>query len=145
LRSVVPDPEYRGAFVNLTRNLAPSGKTFERLEIRDASTPSEAQVSLVADTRQGLNAALRKMRPRDQDDLDKQEQITGILRALHLDKDWLEITTTENQQDVDSHVRVSEISEVLDDVVGPMVNKLVVVTVVRRGTKYLYRDIEPKE
>jgi hypothetical protein len=131
--------------VNLTRNLAPSGKTFERLEIRDASTPSEAQVSLVADTRQGLNAALRKMRPRDQDDLDKQEQITGILRALHLDKDWLEITTTENQQDVDSHVRVSEISEVLDDVVGPMVNKLVVVTVVRRGTKYLYRDIEPKE
>ena len=145
LQSVVPDREYRGAFVNLTRNLAPSGKTFDRLEIRDASTPSQARVSLVADTRQRLNAALRRMTPRDREDLDKQEKIIGTLRALHLDKDWLEITTAENQQGVGSNVHVSEISEVLDDVVGPMVNKLVVVTAVRRGTRYLYRDIEPQE
>src|SRR5260370_23851656 len=29
LAQVVPDPEYRSAFLNLARNLAPTGKTFE--------------------------------------------------------------------------------------------------------------------
>ena len=33
----------------------------------------------------------------------------------------------------------------LDDVIGPMLNKRVLVTAVRQGTKTIYRDIEADE
>ena len=45
LTSLVPDSGYRQAFASLSRNLAPAGKTFERLEIRDASVPSAPAVT----------------------------------------------------------------------------------------------------
>lgn len=146
LTEVVPDPQYRGAFANLARNLSPSGKTFDRLEVRDASAPSEPLVSLALDTRKELNIALRKMRPPALvDDSHIQIQILGTLRGLELDKDWLEVATVEAPPGVPSRVHIEEISEVLDDVVGPMVNKPVVVTVVRRGSKFIYTDIELQE
>jgi len=65
--------------------------------------------------------------------------IEGVLRAVHLDKNWLEIVTNEP---VREHIRIDEAGDALDDVVGPMVNRNVVVTAVRRGKKYFYNDIE---
>ena len=114
--------------------------------MRDASAPSEPLVSLALDTRKELNIALRKMRPPALvDDSHIQIQILGTLRGLELDKDWLEVATVEAPPGVPSRVHIEEISEVLDDVVGPMVNKPVVVTVVRRGSKFIYTDIELQE
>lgn len=78
--------------------------------------------SFEVETRQGLNAAIR--------------------RALHLDEDWLEVTTTDNPP---AHLKIEEAGDVLDDVVGPMVNRLVNVSVVRRGKKLIYQDIELEE
>ena len=143
LSIVVQDKEYRDAFVSLARNLAPTGTTFDRLEVRDASTPSEPVVILGQGTRQTLNATLRKMRPPIVQS-DEQVVFKGVLRGLHLDKDWLEVTTPDAPREGD-HVRIHEANEVLDDVVGPMVNRRVIVTAVRRGNKYLYRDIELEE
>ena len=40
LAVLVSDAEYRGAFVRLSRNLAPTGKTFDRLEVSDAGAPA---------------------------------------------------------------------------------------------------------
>jgi hypothetical protein len=56
----------------------------------------------------------------------EQEQIIrGILRAVHLDQDWLEVT-------VDSeHVRIIGVGDAVDDVIGPMVNHAVIVQVTR--------------
>jgi hypothetical protein len=68
-----------------------------------------------------------------------------VLRGVQLDKDWLDVTSTEVQPGIDPHTTVLEISEVLDDVIGPMVNKRVVVTALRRANKYFYRDIELQE
>ena len=142
LPTVVPDEQYRDAFLNLSRNLAPSPgrKSFERLEVHDASEPYEPVASFAVETRQLLNTALRKSKPAD---ISGEEPLTlqGILRALHLDKDWLEIATA----DPPDHVRIDKAGEVLDDVIGPMVNRRVVVTAVRRGRKYFYRDIELDE
>jgi hypothetical protein len=146
LSAVVPDQQYRSAFVNLARDLAPAGKAFERLEVRDASAPTEPLVTLAADTRKQLNATLRRLRPPStQAEAEQQITIHGVLRGLHLDKDWLEITTTDLLPGVEEHVRILEAGEALDDVVGPMVNRKVVVTTVRKGSKYFYRDIEPVE
>ncbi|MBI3807845.1 MAG: hypothetical protein HY281_10110 [Nitrospirae bacterium] len=143
LPTLVQDPLYRGAFLSLSRNLAPTGKTFERLEVRDASAPTEPVASFALETRQLINAALRKAKPaRAMAFSDEAATIEGTLRAVHLDEDWLEVATNDLPP---NHIRVDEASDALDDVVGPMVNHKVVVTAVRRGAKYLYRDIELEE
>ena len=66
LSAPVPDKGYREAFLNLSRNLAPTGKMFDRLEIRDASAPAlELQVT----SRRDLNTALKNIRPPVLDDV----------------------------------------------------------------------------
>jgi hypothetical protein len=146
LSAIVKSEDYRGAFLGLARNLAPAGKTFERLEVRDASTPWEPIVTLLADTRQELNATLRRLRPRKQTEPGEQVSIQGVLRALHLDQDWLEVTVKDRPPNhPEQHLRIYEANEALDDVVGPMVNRKVLVTAVRSGARYLYRDIELEE
>ena len=143
LQAIVPDREYREAFLGLSRNLAPTGKTFERLEVRDAGTPAEPIASFAVETRRQINAALRKVKPRQPTIVtDEEATVFGILRAVHLDQDWLEVATAEMPP---THIRIDEASEALDDVVGPMVNRRVLVSVVRRGPRHLYRDIELDE
>lgn len=139
LPAVVPNNEYRGVFLSLSRNLAPTGKRFERLEVRDASSPDEPAITLAAGTRRELSTALRKLRPAGEGEAPEHSvAITGILRALHLDRDWLEIATTETAP---QHIRIDGAGDALDDVVGPMVNRRVVVTAVLHGKKHVYRDI----
>ncbi len=142
LKAVVPDANYRAAFLNLARNLSPSGKTFDRLEVRDASAPGEPLVTLGSETRTGLNSALRKLKPAAPQGEEESTSIAGTLRALHLDQDWLEITKA---GDPVEHIRIEDAGDALDDVVGPMVNRQVIVSAIKRGTKYLYRDIELSE
>jgi len=145
LPAVVPDKQYREAFLNLSRNLAPTGKTFEVLEVRDASAPTEPGVMFAPTSRQDLNSALRKLKPPKPMEGHQQVLIRGVLRALHLDRDWLEVTGVELDLAQNGRVRIEQISDLLDDVVGPMVNRKVVVTAVRSGSKLIYRDIEPEE
>lgn len=143
LQDVVPDQAYREAFLNHSRNLAPTGKTFEWLEVRDASRPSMLPVAFAPETRKQINTALRKVRPqRPLTAPDEPTQIQGTLRAVHLNEDWLEVVTA---SDPTRSVRIEQIGDVLDDVVGPMLNKRVLVTAVRQGTKTIYRDIELDE
>jgi hypothetical protein len=145
LAEIVPDKQYRAAFLNLSRNLAPTGKTFDRLEVRDASAPREPVVTFISDARQELNAALRKLRPTRKGE-GEPEVVHGVLRGLHLDKDWLEVTVSDQRLfGQELHVRIHNAGDVLDDVVGPMVNRKVMVTGVRHGTKLTYRDIELEE
>lgn len=139
---VVPDADYRGAFLKLARSLAPTGKSFDRLEICDASAPAEPIVALGTDTRAGLNGAIRKLRPPTPAPDTLETTVAGTLRAVHLDEDWLEITQTD---DTGKHLRIEEAGEALDDVVGPMVNRRVIVSVLQRGAQFLYRDIELAE
>lgn len=141
LSAIVPDVQYRGAFLSLSRSLAPVGDAFERLEVSEASAPAEPVVTFVSDTRQELNAVLRRMKP-PLALTDEQVTIYGTLRAVHLDQDWLEIATIEVPPE---HVRIEEATDALDDVVGPMVNRKVSVSALRRGSKHLYRDIELAE
>lgn len=143
LPKVVPDSQYRAAFLNLSRDLAPTGKAFERLEIRDAGSPADPIALFEVDSRKQLNAALRSIRPPKSDSpTDQKVELRGILRALHLDQDWLEVATYD---DPPIHVKVEEAGDVLDDVVGPMVNRPVVLHATRHGKKYLFRDIELDE
>jgi len=52
-----------------------------------------------------------------------------VLRAVHLDRDWLEVTVDKD------HIRVEDVGEAIDDLIGPMVNRPVIVHVVRESTR----------
>jgi hypothetical protein len=139
LPTIVPDESYRATFLKLTRNLAPTGKTFAELEIRTSDEPRP--ITLMPTTRRAIGDAVRKTirQPPDAASL-TEEPLRGILRAVHLDEDWLEVAAGGEL------VKIVEVGEAVDDVIGPMVNRPVVIRIVRdaRGRR-LYRDIEPEE
>jgi hypothetical protein len=146
LLEVVPNPEYRTTFLKLARNLAPTGKSFGRLEIKSASAVDSRPIVLLPGSRDAINHVLRKQNAATGAASAREEvQLRGILRALHLDKDWLEITT--HGADGPKIIRVAGAGEEVDDVLGPMVNRevLIDVFVKRRGKKYFLRDIQPAE
>jgi hypothetical protein len=138
LPQLVPNPQYRSTFMKLTRNLAPTGNTFSELQLK---SPGDADwLTLDRDARESITRSIRKQFPRETNTEEVEEVLRGVLRGVHLDQDWLEISL-EGQ-----HVRVYEIGDAVDDVVGPYVNKPVVVEVVRQPNgKHRFRDIWGQE
>jgi hypothetical protein len=132
LEAVIKDEDYRAAFVKLTRSLAPTGRNFERIRIYSYDSPKE--VSLSQDARLYADSYIRASLAIG--DEAKTDEISGVLRALDLDRDWIEV-------DVDGrHQRIVGLQDALDDVIGPMVNKKVAVQVERRGKRLRFLDIQ---
>jgi hypothetical protein len=141
LPRVVENREYRATFLKLARNLSPTakGKAFDSLEIR---FPDDLHgVELSGQTRELIQGALRAQK----DDGSTEESVEivlleGILRAVHLDKDWLEIVMGED------HVKVIGVKATYDDLVGPLVNRPVVVRAAKDANgNYQFIDIESGE
>lgn len=146
LARVVPDAGYRDTFLKLARNLAPTGKSFERLSLASA-TAAAAPVVMVPEVRSNLNEALRRRAPAvPEADQPENEIVRGTLRGLSLNKDWLEVTVRKPDGTTEE-VQVFDAGETLDDVIGPMVNRSVIVDAYRKkGAKRLHlRDIQPEE
>lgn len=136
----VTDEAYRLTFLKMTRNLAPTGKTFEQLDIRGIGdrTPivlSQNSRKLISDTLKGPSTPVESQ-------IDRPDSIVirGVLRALNLDADWLEVTVDGKPK------RVKGVNEAVDDLIGPMVNHEVIVRV-RPGPRssLLFIDIEQDE
>jgi hypothetical protein len=138
LANLVPDAQYRGTFMKLARNLAPSGKVFEELEIRSAE--QTRPITILPTTRKLIGDSLRRQFPKPRRIEEKEETITGTLRALDLDHDWLEVT-------VDNvHIRIIDVSETVDDLIGPLVNRSVIVQALRKQNRQLaLLDIQAAE
>lgn len=146
LPEIVADAEYRTTFLKLARNLAPSGKTFGQLEIKSTSARNGRPVVLLPGSREAISYVLRKQTsPTDAIAEREGEPMRGILRALHLDRDWLEITTY--GANGPKTIRIHGAGDEVDDVLGPMVNREVLVHVFmkKRGKKYFLRDIQAAE
>lgn len=67
------------------------------------------------------------------------ERIAGVLRAVHLDKDWIELHNNEQT------VRIERAGDMIDDIVGPMVNHSVIVDVTVTSGKRYFQDIQLDE
>lgn len=145
LPSIVPDADYRGAFLKLTRNLAPTGKSYSSLEIRSAVEPSTPAIALVPKSRKALTETIKLTRPPAVEALPGELlTLSGVLRAVHLDDDWLEVTVIEAGHE--RHVKVQKAGDIIDDVIGPMVNRPVLVeTRVLPTGKYEFIDIQAAE
>jgi hypothetical protein len=141
LKEVVVSSDYRSGFLKMSRNLAPRGKIFDRLEIRSTIDPYSPPVVLVPESRNDLNRILQDERSIENVGI-QEEKLLGTLRALHLDRDWIEL-----KPDGDKPlIRIHQTGDVIDDIVGPMVNQRVIVSVaVQSNGRYLYRDIELEE
>lgn len=140
LEQTVADSDYRNGFLKMSRNLAPTGKVFNRLELKSTTDPDTLPIVLFPESRQELNKILRL--EREKEDVEtREEQIVGVLRALHLDSDWLEVVPDDKLP-----IRIHQTGDVIDDIVGPMVNQRVIVNVgINQSGRYTYRDIELDE
>lgn len=138
LPELVQSEEYRSTFLKLARNLAPTGKNFSQVEVRGAD---EIQgISLGPENRKVINRVLRPNAPKTGRQEETTVELRGVLRALNLEKDWLEVL-------VDGQiVHVDGLNEAVDDVIGPMVNRPVIVQA-KRKTKggWQFQDIEPED
>jgi hypothetical protein len=145
LAKIVPNKEYRDIFLKLTRNLAPTGKVFGRMEIKPSSDMGRQRVVLMPASREVMSHALKTSRESLLGGKDREEiQISGTLRGLQLDKDWLDVDTLDEEPKT---IRVYNAREAIDDVVGPMVNHKVIVSVIKKtsGKRLEFRDIQTDE
>ena len=136
LGAVVTKEDYRQTFLKMARNLSPSGRAFSRLEIQGAG--DRRPVIFSPETRRVISETLREPQTAGPP-AEAEVTISGVLRALHLDNDWLEVTSG------GIHHRVTGVGDAIDDVIGPMVNHDVVVRARRRGHALAFIDIEPDE
>lgn len=139
LKQIVPEDGYRSAFLKLTRGLAPTGKSFEVMDIRPAG--STDVVRLGVDTHAALGKRIKDEKAKGALPDDKPEEIVGVLRAVHLDKDWIEVAVGHDEK----LVRITDVKDTLDDILGPMMNRGVVITALRRQKRLLLVDIELQE
>jgi hypothetical protein len=138
LEKIVPDATYRSTFLKLARNLAPTGKTFDRIELR--ASGESRPVALGIDSRVQINQQLRPKVAASEVPEEVTVELRGTLRAVHLDKDWLEVVV----EGVSSHIE--GLQDAVDDVIGPMVNRSVVVRALRSSkAKLKFLDIELTE
>ncbi len=109
--------------------------------MRKISAPESRPIVLVPTSRAEITKVLRRVSAPPLEAEAEEVELRGVLRALHLDDDWLQI-------DVDSEhpIHIDGVKEVVDDLIGPMVNREVVVeaTKTKRG-KYQFRDIQLAE
>jgi len=129
--------------LKLTRNLAPTGKSFTELEIRSRIQPALGSVVFAPASRKAINDAIRKHEPALPTEGEEEVRLEGILRAVHLDEDWLEVTIVDGGE---QHIRIFKAGDAIDDVVGPMVNRRVTVDALRAPNgKHTFEDIQPVE
>lgn len=135
LERLVPDEAYRSTFLKLARNLSPTGKSFDRIEFR--ASGEVRPVALGVESRSNINQQLRKKAALPAKVEEIEEELIGTLRAVHLDKDWLEIIVDGAAMHIDG------LQDEVDDVIGPMVNRSVIVRAIRVAqNKFKFIDIE---
>jgi hypothetical protein len=138
LLDIVPDKDYQNTFIKLTRNIVPTGKSYEEMVVRAAD--GTRPISLIPAFREDLNKNLRSRRRGSLGEDNIQEQtFQGILRALDIERDWLELIVN------DKHIKIIKIGDAVDDVIGPMVNRPVIVKAINKKNHFEFLDIEPDE
>jgi hypothetical protein len=134
---LVPDGEYRSTFRKLIRNLTPTAGAFESITIT-SKTREDALVVLNEQTRPILANVLKAEQPKaDESSGESLAEFVGTLRALDLDKDWLKVDFEDRQ------LTVKGLPPAVDDIIGPMVNKTVLVKAVKsKNGDFKFVDIE---
>ena len=119
LEDLVPQSDYRKALLQLTRNIVPGGKRLREVGIYRTKNDRLQSVYLT----DALPPRIREVIPKQELPSEERKSYRGTLRALHLDRNWLELALEDG-----GHIKCNTVPDMLDDVVGPMVNRHVLVT-----------------
>jgi hypothetical protein len=137
VEDLATDARYRGAGLRLIRNVVPiESGAYTRLDLSRSAPSGVTRVSLGAGARSAVGRLLSPDEARA-GVAPTATVVTGILRGLHLDKRWIEVRTDERVE----HLTVDP-ERVLDEVIGPMVNRRVVARGYRRGRSVRFVDVE---
>lgn len=136
INELIPAPDYRLKFLRLSRDLAPTERAqFERLALRDSAGYRPATLS--RKSRKEINRVIRMNIEEAADDGSEADFITGTLRGLDLERDWIKVV---HQGEL---ITIKQAGEAIDDIIGSMVNNEVRVQVVKKQSGiYHFRDIE---
>ncbi|MBI3329556.1 MAG: hypothetical protein HYZ81_22985, partial [Nitrospinae bacterium] len=89
LENLVPEPDYRKALLQLTRNFVPGGKRIREIGIYRQKQGRLESIYLT----NALPPRIREAIPRRPESLaEEHRSYRGVLRALHLDRNWLTLT-----------------------------------------------------
>jgi hypothetical protein len=117
---IVSSAEYRTAFLQLVRELIPRRRGLDRCTVRRLGAGDEGQVTLVPTQR---SVILRRL-SQAAGATGKVEETVGVLRALDLNHNWIELTA-KDRPEIERYY--SEGAVILEDVLQPLVNQDVVV------------------
>ena len=84
-----------------------------------------------ADSRKTISEVIRKQFTKPKESGETDGVLNGILRAVHLDQDWLEVTVD------GKHEMVFGVGETVDDIIGPLINRRVIVQIVTQNGRHL--------
>ncbi|CAJ3214045.1 hypothetical protein [Burkholderia pseudomallei] len=135
--ALVPQTDYRSTFRKLVRNLTPTDGVFDSIQLRVDGCEESPLIN--AQSRSQISKVIRRELPKPDIAAGEQEvEVRGVLRALDLNQDWLKVHVEDK-----GDVMIKGLSQAVDDVIGPMVNKPVLVRAVRPKTGALrFVDIE---
>ncbi|WP_126219926.1 hypothetical protein [Burkholderia vietnamiensis] len=135
--ALVPQADYRSTFRKLVRNLTPTDGVFDSIQLRVGGCEESPLIN--AQSRSKISKVIRYEQPKPDIAAGEREvEVRGVLRALDLNQDWLKVHVEDK-----GDVMIKGLSQAVDDVIGPMVNKSVLVRAVRPKTGALrFVDIE---
>src|SRR3990172_1646319 len=121
LRNEISSDQYRGVLVRLVRNIVPDGTDVEEIEFRHARAGERKYGVLRGASREGISTYItQELLSVSAASGGSSGSLEGVLRALDLDGKWIELSVGSR------HVRCDVSGLLLDDVVGPMVNRKVI-------------------
>lgn len=136
LPEIVPDADYRRSFLKITKDLSPDDQGFRRLEVRIPS--EETPIVLRSASREIVAEAIKRLSAdADQDGTSHEDvEISGILRNVHLDSEWIEIRV-----DATKH-RIAGFNDELAAQAGSFLNRKITLSALRdQAGKLHFRDI----
>ena len=138
MSDIVSNDDYARTFLKLTRDLAPTEKaSFSYLDVQ--APAADHLITLSSAVRFNISKALLGRQQHVPNTTE--EVVHGVLRALHLNQDWIEVVTEKERE----NLRILGAGDEVDDRIGPMVNQPVLVRVARAGEKRTFIDIELDE
>lgn len=136
LNELIKDDDYKTGFLRMTRNLAPTGHNFDEMEMRSLNSEKTARLTRADRTAVSENLKSSLISPSPVPTEFTSHDFTGTLRAVHLNEDWLELSIE------DKMFRIEDLRDNVDDIIGPMLNKLVSVKTLFNGKRFTLIDIE---
>ena len=132
LVAIVPAWDYRHTFLRLTHDLSPD----RHHQLNVWSPRHTDHVLLDIHARKRVSGAMRDVIG----EASAPHTVKGVLRAVHLDRGWLMV------RDRRGRYTVNGVDDTVDDVIGAMVNREVIVNTSADGKGHLqYRGIETAE